>query len=88
MIGTLTLTQMNLDPLTLKIAYLANVIGSDIGSLLLPIGTLASLIWMHILRKNKVKIHWKDYTRVTIVVIPPTVLFTLFILYYWVSWLF
>ncbi|BBH19260.1 arsenic transporter [Paenibacillus baekrokdamisoli] len=88
MIGTLTLTEMNLDPLTLKIAYLANVVGSDIGSLLLPIGTLASLIWMHILRKNKVKIHWKDYTRITILVIPPTVLFTLFVLYYWVSWLF
>lgn len=88
MIGTLTLTEMNLDPLSLKIAYLANVIGSDIGSLLLPIGTLASLIWMHILRKNKVKISWKDYTRVTIIVIPPTVLFTLTALYYWVSWLY
>ncbi|QYR23387.1 arsenic transporter [Paenibacillus sp. sptzw28] len=88
MIGTLTLTEMNLDPLSLKIAYLANVIGSDIGSLLLPIGTLASLIWMHILRKNKVKIHWKDYTKVTIIVIPPTVLFTLIVLYYWVSWIY
>ncbi|MCQ6560868.1 arsenic transporter [Paenibacillus mendelii] len=88
MIGTLTLTEMNLDPLSLKIAYLANVIGSDIGSLLLPIGTLASLIWMHILRKNKVKIHWKDYTRVTIIVIPPTVVFTLFVLYYWVNWIY
>ncbi|REE69493.1 arsenite efflux membrane protein ArsB [Paenibacillus taihuensis] len=88
MIGTLTLTSMHLDPLTLKIAYLANVIGSDIGSLLLPIGTLASLIWLHILRKNKVKLKWTDYTKVTILVIPPTVLFTLVVLYYWVSWLF
>ncbi|CAH1204216.1 Arsenical pump membrane protein [Paenibacillus plantiphilus] len=88
MIGTLTLTEMNLDPLSLKIAYLANVIGSDIGSLLLPIGTLASLIWMHILRKNKVKITWKDYTRITIIVIPPTVLFTLIALFYWVNWLY
>ncbi|SEM67713.1 arsenic transporter [Paenibacillus sp. OV219] len=88
MIGTLTLSEMHLDPLTLKIAYLANVIGSDIGSLLLPIGTLASLIWLHILRKHKVKIQWKDYTKVTIIVIPPTVLFTLVVLYYWVSWLF
>ncbi|MBW7476224.1 arsenic transporter [Paenibacillus oenotherae] len=88
MIGTLTLTEMSLDPLSLKIAYLANVIGSDIGSLLLPIGTLASLIWMHILRKNKVKISWKDYTRITIIVIPPTVLFTLVALYYWVNWIY
>jgi arsenical pump membrane protein len=88
MIGTLTLSSMNLDPLTLKIAYLANVIGSDVGSLLLPIGTLASLIWMHLLRKNKIRISWKEYTRITIIVIPPTVVFTLVVLYFWVSWLF
>jgi arsenical pump membrane protein len=87
MIGTLTLTHMNLDPISLKIAYLANVIGSDVGSLLLPIGTLASLIWLHILRDNKVKISWKEYTRITFLVIPPTVVFTLIGLYYWVSWI-
>lgn len=88
MVGTLTLTNMDLNPLTLKIAYLANVIGSDIGSLLIPIGTLASLMWLHILRQNNVKIAWKDYMRVTIIAVPPTVVFTLIILYYWVSWLF
>lgn len=88
MVGTLTLTNMGLDPLTLKIAYLANVIGSDIGSLLLPIGTLASLMWMHILKQHHVKINWKDYIRVTFIAIPPTVIFTLVVLYYWVSWLF
>ena len=43
MIGTITLTEMGLDPITLKTIYLANIIGSDMGSLLLPIGTLASL---------------------------------------------
>jgi arsenical pump membrane protein len=88
MIGTLTLTNMNIDPLTLKIAYLASVIGSDVGSLLIPIGTLASLIWMHILKQNKVKIHWKDYVKITLIVIPPTVLFTLILLAYWVQWIY
>ncbi|WP_373229661.1 arsenic transporter [Cohnella sp.] len=87
MIGTLTLTEMNLDPLSLKIAYLANVIGSDVGSLLLPIGTLASLIWFHILSRNKVMIGWKEYVRVTFLVIPPTLIFTLILLYYWVNWI-
>ncbi|MGZ4163327.1 MAG: arsenic transporter [Tumebacillaceae bacterium] len=84
MIGTLTLTNMHLDPVTLKVAYLANVVGSDIGSLLLPIGTLATLIWMHILKKAHVKISWKKYVKVTFLVIPLTVVVTLFLLYYWV----
>jgi arsenical pump membrane protein len=88
MVGTLTLTSMGLDPLTLKIAYLANVIGSDIGSLLLPIGTLATLIWMHILKRSKVRISWGEYLKVTSIVIPPTLVFTLVLLYYWVSWIF
>jgi arsenical pump membrane protein len=88
MVGTLTLTHMNLDLLSLKIAYLANVIGSDMGSLLLPMGTLATLMWMHIVRKGKVRITWWEYVKITGVVIPPTVLFTLVVLYYWVSWLF
>ncbi|MDM5356655.1 arsenic transporter [Peribacillus sp. ACCC06369] len=88
MIGTLTLTDMNLDLLSLKIAYLANVIGSDMGSLLLPMGTLATLMWMHIVKRGKVRITWWEYIKVTAVVIPPTVLFTLVVLYYWVSWLF
>lgn len=87
MIGTLTLTEMNLDSVVLKTAYLANVIGSDVGSLLLPIGTLASLIWFHILRRNKIVIGWKEYIRVTFMVIPPTLVFTLVLLYYWVDWI-
>ncbi len=88
MVGTITLTNMGLDPISLKVAYLANIIGSDIGALLLPMGTLATLMWMHIIRKGKVKITLREYIKVTIIVIPPTVIFTLVILYYWVTWLF
>ncbi|MDQ0216633.1 arsenical pump membrane protein [Oikeobacillus pervagus] len=88
MIGTITLTEMGLDPVTLKTIYLANIIGSDMGSLLLPIGTLASLIWMHILRQNKIKVKWKDYLNVSIIVIPITTFLTLFLLYYWVQLIF
>ncbi|MDA1967876.1 arsenic transporter [Bacillus cereus] len=84
MIGTITLTEMGLDPVTLKTIYLANIIGSDIGSLLLPIGTLASLIWMYILKQNKIKVKWKDYLSVSLIVIPLTTVVTLFLLFYWV----
>ncbi|MFP3126012.1 arsenic transporter [Ectobacillus funiculus] len=88
MVGTITLTEMGLDPVTLKTIYLANIIGSDMGSLLLPIGTLASLIWMHILRQNKIKVKWKDYLSVSLVVIPPVTILTLFLLFYWVQMIF
>ncbi|EKN66718.1 Arsenical pump membrane protein [Neobacillus bataviensis LMG 21833] len=88
MVGTLTLTHMGLDTLTLKVSYLANVIGSDMGSLLLPMGTLATLMWMHIVRKGKIMITWWEYVKITFVVIPPATLFTLVVLYYWVSSLF
>ncbi|QXJ37293.1 Arsenical pump membrane protein [Parageobacillus caldoxylosilyticus] len=88
MIGTITLTEMGLDPITLKTIYLANIIGSDMGSLLLPIGTLASLIWMHILKQNKIKVTWKDYLSVSLIVIPLTTIVTLFLLFYWVQMVF
>ena len=88
MIGTITLSNMGLNPITLRTIYLANIIGSDIGSLLLPIGTLASLMWMFILKENDIRVPWKEYINVTIVVVPTTVLFTLYLLYYWIQKIF
>ena len=88
MVGTLTLMNMDLNPLTLKISYLANVIGSDMGSLLLPMGTLATIMWMHIVKDGGIKITWRQYIKVSFVVIPPVTIVTLVLLYYWVSWLF
>ncbi|MZQ85387.1 arsenic transporter [Paenibacillus sp. 5J-6] len=88
MVGTIALTSMGLDPLTLKVSYLASIIGSDIGSLFLPIGTLASIMWMHIVKKGKVKITWGDYLKATWYIIPITVVFTLVILAFWVTWIF
>lgn len=88
MIGTFALTSMGLDLTTMQIAYLANIIGSDIGSLLTPMGTLATLIWMFLLRKNGMPVRWKDYLRVTIMIIPITALISLISLYLWVQWMF
>lgn len=87
MIGTISLTEMGLDPQTLQVAYLANVIGADIGSLLMPMGTLASLIWMFILKQNKIPLSWGQYLKATILVIPAGLLISLFSLYVWTQWL-
>lgn len=88
MIATLSITDMNLDPMLLKITYLANVIGADIGALLTPIGTLATLIWMYELKKHSIKMTWGQYLRVTAYVIPIGLIVSLFCLYVWVSLLF
>ncbi|AGT32031.1 arsenic transporter [Geobacillus genomosp. 3] len=87
MIGTLTLAEMHTDPLVLKAAYLAMIIGSDIGALLLPTGTLATLLWLHILQKYRYPLPWSAYTKISLLVIPPTVLFTLAMLYSWIFFL-
>lgn len=84
MISTLAITEMNLNPLFMQVAYLANVIGSDIGSLLTPIGTLATLIWMFILKKHKVQMSWKKYIEVTVLIIPITLMISLLSLYIWI----
>ncbi len=88
MIGTFTLTGMGLDIHTLHIAYLANILGADIGSLITPMGTLAFLYWMFLLRKNGIMVSWANSMKVTIMVIPIGLLISLLSLYFWVEWLF
>jgi arsenical pump membrane protein len=88
MIGTLSITEMNLDSHLLQVAYLANVLGSDIGALLTPIGTLATLLWMHILRQHSISISWRQYFKVTFKVIPIGLFVSLISLYFWTQWLF
>jgi len=82
MIGTLMLTGLSLTPSVLHLSYLASVLGSDIGSLLLPVGTLASLLWFHIVSK-RFPISWKDYMKVSFAVIPLSLVVSLVALYVW-----
>lgn len=88
MIGTLTLTEMGLDIHTLQIAYLASIIGSDVGALITPMGTLATLIWMFILKKHGISVSWREYLKITVLVIPVGLIISLLSLYGWTKWLF
>ena len=84
MLSTMAIVDMGMDAQITQIAYLANVIGSDIGALLTPIGTLATLIWMFELKKYGVKVTWGKYLKVTLLVIPIGLFVSLFSLYVWI----
>ncbi|WLD94713.1 arsenic transporter [Alkalihalobacillus sp. AL-G] len=88
MIGTLTLTEMGLDHHTLQVTYLANILGSDIGALLTPAGTLATLLWMFILKAHSIQVSWSTYIKAAIVTIPFGLFVSLLSLYFWSNWVF
>lgn len=83
LVGALAINEANVPAVTRELMIYANVVGNDLGPKLTPIGSLATLLWLHVLAGKGQRITWGQYMKVGLVLTPPVLLAALVALWIW-----